>query len=163
MLGEGTEELAAVVAGQVRDRTEHALAPEQLVREGRDRAHVDAGADDGAALADRRQRLGDELAGGREDDRGVELLRPLADGAGPRGAELARQRLRRLVAGPGEGEDAASFVAGELRDDVRRGAEAVEPEALAVAGGAERAVADQPRAEERRQLRVARPSGSGKQ
>ena len=31
-------------------------------------------------LRDRRQRLGDELACGGEDDRGVELLRPLADG-----------------------------------------------------------------------------------
>ena len=80
-------------------------------------------------LRDRGQRLWDELAGGREDDRGVELLRPLADGARPDGAELARQRLRRLVARAREGEHAPSLLACELGDDVRRGAEAVEPDA----------------------------------
>ena len=56
------EELLAVAARQVRDRAEHALVPEQLVRERRDVGHVDAGADDGAALRDGAQRRGHELA-----------------------------------------------------------------------------------------------------
>ena len=41
-------------ARQVRDGAEHALAPEQLVRERRDVAHVDAGADDGRRPSRRR-------------------------------------------------------------------------------------------------------------
>ena len=43
----------------------------------------------------------------------------------------------------------------DLRDDVRRGAEAVQAEPLGVAGEAQRAIADQPRAQERRRLEVA--------
>ena len=45
-------------------------------------------------------------------------------------------------------------MAGDLRDDVGRGAEAVEPEPLGVAGEAQRAVADQARAEQRRRLEI---------
>src|SRR5947207_2060005 len=41
------EELLAVTPGQVRNRPQHPLAPEQLVRKGRDVRHVDARADDG--------------------------------------------------------------------------------------------------------------------
>jgi len=43
-------------------------------------------------------------------------------------------------------------VPGNLGDDVRRGAEAVEPEPLGIAREAERAVADQAGAEKRRRL-----------
>ena len=55
------EELLAVAAGQVRDRAHDALAPEQLVGERRDVAHVDPGADHGATLADMAERCGHEL------------------------------------------------------------------------------------------------------
>ena len=41
-----------------------------------------------------------------------------------------------------------------LADDVRSGAEAVDPDALGVAGEAQRPVADQPGAQERRRLEV---------
>ena len=43
---------------------------------------------------------------------------------------------------------------GDLADDVRRGAEAVQPQALGVAGQTQRAVADQPGAEKRRGLQI---------
>src|SRR5713226_2429663 len=80
--------------------------------------------------------------GRREDDRRVEFLRrTLVGGAGPLGAELERQRLRRLVPRTREGEDAPALAARELRDDVRGGAEAVEAEPLRVPGEAQRAVA----------------------
>ncbi len=105
-------------------------------------------------LRDRRERLRDELAGGCEDDRGVELLRPFPDCTGPLGADLSRQRLGGLVAGPREGEHPASFVDRQLRDDVSGGSEPVEAEDLAVAGCPQSAVADQPRAEKRRKLLV---------
>ena len=42
-------ELLRILAGQVRHRAQHALAPQQRVREGRNVAHVDAAAYDGRA------------------------------------------------------------------------------------------------------------------
>ena len=59
------------------------------------------------------------------------------------------------VAGAGEGMDALALVAGDLRDDVGGGAEAVEAERLAVAGHAVGAVADEAGAEQRRGFGVA--------
>ena len=116
---------------------------------------MDAGADDDAAAGEGAQRGGHELAHRREDDRGVELLRPrLVRRARPLAAELERERRGRVVPGPDEAEHAPPFVPGHLDDDVGRGAEAVEPEPLGVAREAERAVADQPGAEERRRLQV---------
>ena len=71
--------LLAVAAGQGRDRAQLPLLPEDLVGEGGDLGHVDAGADDDppprAALAPRRRRR--ELACRGEDDRRVERLRRL--------------------------------------------------------------------------------------
>ena len=91
----------------------------------------------------------------REDDRGVELLRPrLVRRARPLAAELEREPRGRVVSRPHEAEHAPSFVTRDLDDDVRRGAEAVEPEPLGIAREAQRAVADQPGAEERRHLQV---------
>ena len=68
------QELLAVAAGEVGDRAQLPLAPEDLVRETRDVAHVDAGADDDAAGRERAQRGRHELADRREDDRRVERL-----------------------------------------------------------------------------------------
>ena len=66
--------------------------------------------------------------------------------------------------GAGEGEDPPPLMAGDLADDVGRGAEAVEAEPLGVAGQPQRPVADQPGAEQRRRLHVAgSPAGIGKQ
>ena len=87
-------EVLAVGPREVRDRAQHALAPEQLVRERGDVAHVDAAADHAAALADRSQRRRHELARRGEDERGVELLRRRAESvARPLGAELEGERL----------------------------------------------------------------------
>ena len=122
---------------------------------------MDAGADDGAAGRHGRERRGDERAGRGEDDRGVELLgRRLVRAARPRGPELPRERLR-LPRRPArvKAKTRRPCVAGDLRDDVRRGAEAVEPEPLGVAREAQRAVADQARAEERRRLEIRVPVG----
>ena len=72
---------------------------------------MDPCADDDAGLGEGGERSRNELAGGGEDDRGVELLgRPLVRSAGPLGAELSGERLAVRVAGAREGEDAASLV-----------------------------------------------------
>src|SRR5205085_5878434 len=66
----------------------------------------------------------------------------------------AREGLALVVARTREREDAPPLVPRHLRHDVRGRAEAVEAEPLRVARRAQRAVADQPRAEERRRLLV---------
>ena len=107
---------------------------------------------------------GDQRAGRREADGAVELLRRLLLGpADPRGAELARQLLVPLRAR--EDIHLALPVPRDLQDDVRRRAEAVqaEPKALSVsrraarpdAASPQRAIADDPRAEQRRGFVIA--------
>ena len=104
-------------------------------------------------LAVARERRRHELPRRGEHDRGVELLRRGPEGvSGPLRAERARELLRHGVLGTREGEDTPALVARHLADDVRRGAEPVEAEPLGVAGETERAIADQPGAEERRRL-----------
>src|SRR5215211_281957 len=148
-------ELLAVAAGQVRDGAKHALLPEQLVGKARYVAHVDAGADDDAARGDGGQRGRHERTDRREDDRAVERLgrRPHRV-ARPLGAQLARERLRVSVIAAREGEHAAALVAQDLGDDVGARPEAVEADAFGVARHAQRPVADQPGAEQRRGLVV---------
>ena len=82
---------------------------------------------------------------------------------GPLGAELARERLPLLVALAGEGEDPPALVDGDLAEDVGGGAEAVEADPLGVADQAQRPVADQPGAEQRRRLLVRIGVRDGKQ
>ena len=77
-----------------------------------------------------------------------------SDGPGPLAAELERERGGRVVSGPHEAEHPPPLVPRDLDDDVRGGAEAVEAEPFGIAGEAQRAVADQPGAEERRRLQV---------
>jgi hypothetical protein len=123
------EELRAVGAGEVRDRAQDALVPEALVAEGRDVAHVDATADDGAAGHDGIEGDGHERPVGREDDRRVERHRgALLRSSRPDGTELAGERLRRLVAPAREREHLATLVARDLGEDVRGRAKAVEAE-----------------------------------
>src|SRR3954447_5718522 len=116
---------------------------------------MDSGADDRGALRGRLQRRGDELAGGREDDRGVERL-----GAGlhrvarPLGAEAQRELARGLVTGAREGEHTPALCHGDLADDVGGGAEDVKGEPARVAGHAQGAGADQPGAQQRCGLEV---------
>src|SRR5207247_1119511 len=77
------------------------------------------------------------------------------------GAELLREPLALAVARAGEREDAPPLVARHLRHEMRRRAEAVQPQPLPVPRGHERAVADQPGTEERRSLGVAVALGQG--
>src|SRR5439155_1075079 len=116
------EELLAVAARQIRHGPHDALPPEQLVRERRDVAHVDACADDLPSLADRSQRDRHERADWSEDDRRVELFgRRLVRISRPLHAERTRERLALLVPWTREREDAPPLVASDLRDDVSRG------------------------------------------
>src|SRR6202007_269549 len=63
-------------------------------------------------------------------------------------AERAREALRVVIAGPGEGMDAAALPDRDLGEDVGGGAEAVDAEALAGPGHAVAAPAGQSRAHE---------------
>ena len=111
---------------------------------------MDSCADDGAAFGEDGERRRDEPADRSEDDRRIELLGwALVGAARPLGPELSRERLPLGVSRLREGEDSASLVTRDLRDDVRRRAEAVQADPLGVAGEAKRAVADQAGAEER--------------
>ena len=77
------------------------------------------------------------------------------ESAGPFGAETTREILRHPVARPGECENPAALVAGDLRDDMSGGAETVDSDGAGVAGHAQRAIADQPGAHQRRRLDIA--------
>ena len=100
--------------------------------------------------------LRDELAGGGEEDRGIELdRRPLRGVSRPCRAERSCECLGVLVPRARQRVDLASLVERNLADDVRRRAEAVEADPFCVARDPERAVADQPGAEKRRRLDVA--------
>jgi hypothetical protein len=112
---------------------------------------MDAGADDGGALRARRERRRHQGADRREDQRGIEQRwRLLARAAGPFRAETQRKFLPSAVAVAGEGEDTLATMTRDLRDDMRRRAEAVDAEPLGRAGEAQRAVADEAGAEQRR-------------
>src|SRR5581483_10645420 len=118
------EELDSVRAGQVGHRAHHPLAPEDLVRERRDIAHVDLAADDRPAGSRRPKREGNELAGRREQDGRVELLRwEICRGAGPLGTELACEALTLLVSFAREREHPTTLMERHLCDDVCRAAE----------------------------------------
>ena len=149
------EKLAAVGARQVCHGADAALTPEDLVGETRDVAHVDPAADDDASRAHGAQRRRHERADRGEDDRRIERLRrEVLRAPGPDRAELARGALRRLVARPRERVDLASLPADDLGQDVRRRAEAVEADPLRLAAHPQRAIADQPGAQERRRLLI---------
>src|SRR5205823_7402429 len=138
------EELLRVARSEVGDRSYDALPPEKFVGEGGDVAHVDAAADDGAALSCGFQGEGHERADWSEEERGVERFRRRVLGrSGPDCAELARESLALVVPSPRESEDAAPLVARDLRDDVRGGAEAVDAQVVRVAGEFEGAVTDE--------------------
>jgi len=128
-----SKELLAVPAREVRNRPNGALTPQQLVREGRNVGHVDPGAHNDPALAHSSQGGRDELAGRREDDRRVELLRHLVDSARPRRSELQREGLRCLVAGSRQREYAPPLPHRDLAENVRCRAEPVEADGRRVA------------------------------
>src|SRR6202043_2087498 len=87
--------------------------------------------------------------------RRVELLgQCLVRAAGPRATEAAGEFLAGDIGGPRDREDAPSFIPNHLGNDVGRRAETVEAEAHAASRGVERAVSDQPGAEQRCRLHV---------
>ena len=102
-----------------------------------------------------RERLGHELTHGRKDDRRVERhRRRLVRRPGPHAAQRAGECLLHRVAGRCERVDGALLMHRDLRDEVRRRAEAVQAEPRASARHAIRAIADEARAQKRRGLRV---------
>jgi aspartate kinase len=112
---------------------------------------VDPRADDDTRLAHRTQRERNERPDRREDDRRVELFRRfLGRAARPLRAERAREVLTLEVAVAREREYTLPSMARDLRDDVRGGAEPVQPEPFRVARERERPVPDQPGAQKRR-------------
>jgi len=116
---------------------------------------VDSRAHHRAAAHRVAKRLGQEATVRGEDDRRLERLGRLGGRiASPGDAQPAGEGLSLNVAGPGEGEHPSALVACDLRDDVRRRAEAVEPDRAGVPRHAQRAVADQAGAEQRRGLRI---------
>src|SRR5206468_7138358 len=89
------------------------------------------------------------------DDGGVEGLGGLGIRCSrPCRAEPARELLRLVVARAREREDTPSLMSRHLRHDVRRGAEAVEPEPRRIPGGDERPVPYQAGAQEGRRPEI---------
>ena len=145
------DELAGILARDVRDAPDAALPPEQVVRELRHAIEMDGVDRDGAAAIERAQRRDDDVAHRREGDGRIERLgRRVVVAAGPHGAELERASLLRL--GSRADVHAAPPVHGDLDREARRGAEAEQPEATSRLDPAdpERAVADHAAAQERR-------------
>ena len=113
---------------------------------------MNPGADDDAALDDGTERDGTSSPAG---------AKMIAASSGDGGASEPAQTRRATARIPapsrrraGEREDLAPLKARDLDEDVRRGAESVEPQPLRLSRQRERAPADQPRAEERRGLQV---------
>ena len=102
-----------------------------------------------------RKRRRHQRADRREDDRRIELVgRHGGRITGPHRAQPQRERLRLGIAGLRERVDLLVLVHGNLRDDVRGRAEAVEAKPLdAFACHPIRTIADQPRTEQGRGLR----------
>ena len=116
---------------------------------------MDPGAHDAGIGGDSRQGLGDQRANGREDERAVELdWRRLVRPAGPAHAQLVSEPLRRLVTRPHEREDVPALSARYLRDEMSGGSEAIDAERPAFTDQAKRAVADNTRAQQWRDVQV---------
>ena len=144
MLAHQAEKLARVSTRQVGHRDELALLPQQPVRKGWDVTHVDAPADHAPAFSHRLQGRRHQLARRRKDDCGIQgFLRSNIRAAGPVGAKAAREGLADGIARSGEGMHPPALGRGHLHDQVRCRAEAVQPQALAGAGGLEATPADQ--------------------
>src|SRR5439155_24895879 len=93
-----SHELFAVAAREIGDRADGALFPEDGVGKRGDVAHVNATADDDAALADGFESLRYERADGRKYNRGVKFLRrQFIRSAGPHCAEMPSKYLRFFV------------------------------------------------------------------
>ena len=138
------QEFVTIPTGQVGNGPDRPFAPKYAVGETRNVAHVNAGANDGAAFSNSSQRDGHKVTDGRIEDGGIQgPRRRLAGRARPHGAKRARKILRLGIASTGEGIDMTPLMPCQLRDNMGRGAEAVEAEMLGVTGKAKGAIADQ--------------------
>src|SRR5439155_23209891 len=109
-----------------------------------------AGTDDDPAGVQRFERGRHQRTDRREDQGGIEGLRRRDERvAGPFGPQASRKRLLLRVTRRGKGKHASTLVAGDLRDDVGRVAEAIETDALRIAREPERPIADQAGTEQR--------------
>ena len=116
---------------------------------------MNARADHRAALGHGAQGQGHEFPRGGEDDCRIHLLRRcLVRAARPGRPQLPGEGLTFHVPRPGESIHLPSLPAGDLDQEVRGRAEAVEGQFHRVARHAQGAVADQARAEERRGLEI---------
>jgi hypothetical protein len=104
------QEFQRIVPCQVGDRAHYTLAPDDLVGECGNVAHVDAAEDDGSAFVHGPKRGGNEISDGREDDRGIERGgRRLIGLSGPYAAERRGKFLRLTIARPRERVYAAAW------------------------------------------------------
>ena len=119
---------------------------------------MDTGADHHAATLDRAQRRGHQRADRSKDDSRVQhRRRRLIRRTSPHRAKLAREILCLGIAWAGESVNLATLPACNLRNDVRRGAKPVQSEPPRLSSHAQRAVPNQPRAQQWRSLDVAIP------
>ena len=114
---------------------------------------MDSGADHRPARCQQLQRTRHELARRRKDDRRIELHRcNLVGSSRPCGTQAPCELLGALVSGSRERVDVAPLVDGNLADHVGGRSEAEQAQRGGVAGEAQRAVADQAAAQQRRRL-----------
>src|SRR5437660_940543 len=130
---------------------------------------MDAGTHHASAGAHAPEGRGYQSAHRREQDRGIEpLAGALVGAAGPLRAELASEALAGGISGTSEGEHLDALRTRHLSEEMSRGAEAVEAEParlahrLTEAREAVSAIADEPRAKKRGELR-GRPFGGERQ
>ncbi len=131
------EESFCVLPGQVRDRADRPLLPEKRIGEGRNVAHVYAGADDDSASVRRTKSRRNERTDRSEDDGGIEWLRwRFVRSPGPHRSEVTSKLLARDISRSRERENLTSLVGRDLCDHVRRRAESVETDSSGVAAHA---------------------------
>src|ERR1700690_1145412 len=134
------QEIDPILPSEIGDRNELSLTPKQPVGETGDIAHMDTCANDPPALADCLQRNGYEAANGRKDDCTIERFRRYLVGATrPGRSDAPGEGLAGNVSWPRESEHRSPLPPRDLRDDMGRGAKAVETQVLALADSHQRA------------------------
>ena len=154
-LGYNGKKRLAIRACQVRDRDDLPFFPEQAVRKGRNIRHVNSGADHASTFSHGAQRGRNQRADGRVENGRIERhRRRIVRGASPGGAERKGKLLRGAIASARERVDGTSLPICDLCNDMRGGAEPVQPEMFRISSHGERAPADQACAKKRRERRV---------
>src|SRR5216684_2850471 len=95
------------------------------------------------ALGYRSEGRRNQFAGWGKDDRGIQLFRRRGIGrTRPDSAQVTGKLLGLCVAGPSDGKDSASLMAGRLSNDVGGGTEPVDAQSRRVSGHYQGAVTD---------------------